>query len=409
MVAMARARGARVGAGVCAMALFAGACGVTGSESADLTFTVGRQPYAAGNSPITQYMMENNLVEEAASDLGVDADITYLDYPSAGPQVEAMIGDRLDFGMWGNTPIIQSMAQNQPVSVISAGEGNLRFVLLTERGSGIQNMEDLEGKTVGLLLGGDPHLAFIGMLEQELGLSDPAEVGIELVNLPTQAVGATVPKGVDATIVGYPAVLKQQEVDDDVVGVLNSHGYTEDGYVGPSGEGGGIELPSLQGSTFAPEGFYGHRSFWMARDELIENNPKVVEAFLRAQQEAVQALTEQEPETVANSVQEYWDLTAENGARVLDDEIILDRGWAWATESDAQLLMKLSILMAENDIIDRNLEWKEVVDGFAPSSEIVRRAYDSVGAEPPSSEFDATQGDQRGAPQWQLDAWTAPG
>lgn len=397
----------RVTTGIAGLALVnAGCTAVEATE--ELSFTIGRQPYAAGNSPITQYMMEHELVEKAAADLGQDVEITYLDYPSAAPQVAAMISDRLDFGMWGNTPIISAIAMNQPLSVISTGEGNLRFVLLTDEDAGIHNMEDLKGKRVGLLVGGDPHLAFIGMLKQELGVADPAEAGINLVNLPTQAISATVPKGVDATIVGYPSVLKQQETDDSVVGVLNSHGYTEPGYLGDAGDGEGVQLPSADESPFAPEGFYGHRSFWVARDEVIKDHPEVVQAFLIAEQQALNELRSQNPEEISDSVSQYWDLDPENGVRVLDDEIVLERGWIWPTEGDAQLLMELSILMAQNDLIEEPLAWPDIVDGFRPSAELARRAYESTGDYPPDAEFESTPSDARGAPQWLYDSWTPP-
>ncbi len=69
-----------------------------------LKVSVGRQPWAAGNSPVTQYMIANKTFERYASDAGYDLTIDYRDYPSALPMVEAFVSGNLDFGMWGNTP-----------------------------------------------------------------------------------------------------------------------------------------------------------------------------------------------------------------------------------------------------------------------------------------------------------------
>ena len=55
-----------------------------------MTVSVGRQPWAAGNSPITQRMMADKLFEKAASDLGYDLTVDWRDYPSAVPMVERL-------------------------------------------------------------------------------------------------------------------------------------------------------------------------------------------------------------------------------------------------------------------------------------------------------------------------------
>ena len=105
--------------------------------------SVGRQPWAAGNSPVTKYMMDNKTFERFAADAGYDLTVDYRDYPSAAPQVEAFISGNLDFGMWGNTPIVRLVAQNQPIQIISVGEGHFRFVLATRKDSPIRNLADL--------------------------------------------------------------------------------------------------------------------------------------------------------------------------------------------------------------------------------------------------------------------------
>lgn len=388
------------------------ACGSDGAGSSGgtaLGVSVGRQPYAAGNSPITQYMFENQLFEEAAAEYGYELTVEYQDFPSAAPQVEAMLADRLDFGMWGNTPVVRSSAQDQAVSVIGVGEGSMRFLLVTRKDSGITDIAHLEGKSVGVTIGGDPHLCLLQMLEAELGTNDVDALGISLVDTPSPAAAAQVPQGVDATITIHPAYLAEIAQNDTVIAIANSYGQTEDGYSGELGEGAGHHYPSSDESTFAPEGFYAHRSFWVTRDAMIDEHPDVVSAFLQAQQKAITALMEMDGTDVAGLVTEYWGEDVEAGAQIVEDELLFRRGWPWATNGDGQVLLKLSESLNTAAVIDAPLTWEDTVAMFEQASEAAGTAYDNAESAPAPEEFDVTDTDDtRGAPQWELDGWEAP-
>ncbi|HVO88419.1 MAG TPA: hypothetical protein VMV45_07755, partial [Casimicrobiaceae bacterium] len=103
-----------------------------------LKVSVGRIPWAAGNSPVTQYMIQNKLFEKRAQEFGYDLAIDWREYPTAMPMVEAIVGNNLDLGMWGNTPIIRAVSQKLPISLIAVGEGHLRFLIATRKGSPIR-------------------------------------------------------------------------------------------------------------------------------------------------------------------------------------------------------------------------------------------------------------------------------
>ena len=276
-------------AGAASVALSAPAIVRAQSRKA-MTVSVGRQPWAAGNSPVTAYMMANKTFERFAGDLGYDLTVDYRDYPSAAPMVESFLSNNLNFGMWGNTPIVRLLAQNQPIQLLSVGEGHFRFVLATRKDSPIRNIADLKGKTVGALLGGDPYNVLSQMLRIELGNPDPKAFNITVVNTPTQAQAATIPTGMDAAVVIYPAFLKAQ-AELGTVGIMNSFGYTEDHYKGPAGEGAGKLLEAVKKSPFYPDGYYLHRSFWIGAPAIVKDNPAVVTAFLMAQQDAVAKLS----------------------------------------------------------------------------------------------------------------------
>lgn len=369
-----------------------------------LKVSIGRIPWAAGNSPMTQYMINNKLLEKRAVEFGYDLTVDWREYPTALPMVEAMVGNNLDIGMWGNTPITRGLSSNLPISLLVVGEGHLRFLITTRKGSPVRNMQDLRGKTIGVSLGGDPQSALFQMLRFELGVNDLKETGIKFVNMPTHAQAASVPTGVDATCTIYPAYLAAQA--SGTAAIANSFGYTEDHYDGPAGKGAGHLLPSVKKSPFFPDGYYLHRSFWIGRNGLIEQHPQAVVAFLVAQQEAVAALTAMDAGAVSQLVKDYWKLDATQGAKVVKDDVLFSRGWSWPTENDARAVLETSKFMADNKVIEAPLQWAQVKGAFSRTAPLVKQAYDKLGAKPGAAEFTRTDvADLRGRPVWEINQW----
>lgn len=369
-----------------------------------LKVAVGRIPWAAGNSPVTQYMINNKLFEKRAAEQGYDVTVDWRDYPTAMPMVEAVVGNNLDVGMWGNTPIISGISAGLPISLLCVGEGHLRFLIATRKGSPIRKVEDLKGKTIGVQLGGDPYNALTSILRYELGSPDPKDHGIKLVNTTTQAMSAQVPKGMDASCCIYPAFLAAQATG--TVAIVNSFGYTEDYYEGPLGKGGGILIPSVKKSPFFPDGYYLHRSFWIANNALIDKHPKVVLAYLVAQEQAVNALTAMDPGAVSQLVKEFWKLDPEAGAKVVKDDVLFSRGWSWPTENDARAVLETSKYLVGSKMIEQPLTWAQVKGAFAKTAPLVKQAYEKMGSKPAAAEFMRTDvADLRGAPVWDMARW----
>jgi ABC-type nitrate/sulfonate/bicarbonate transport system substrate-binding protein len=375
----------------------------------DVKVSVGRIPWAAANSPITQYMIEKKLFETRAAEFGYRLVVDWRDYPTALPMVEAIVGNNLDIGMWGNTPIIRAIANKLPVSLLSVGEGHQRFVIATRSGSPIRNLQDLKGKTVGTLLGGDPYNAFAQMLRWELGSANPRDHGIKLVNIPTLAQAAQVPAGLDATSAFYPAFLPAQATGS--VAIMNSYGYTEPHYKGPLGEGAGLLLPSVKKSPFYPDGYYLHRSFWLAHNALLDRHPRLALAFLIAQQQALEALSAlKNPGAVADSVKKYWQLPAAEGAKVVNDDVLFLRGWSWPTEADASAVLEVSKYLVDTKAIEQPLSWAQVKGAFERTAPLAKQAYEHLGARPAAAEFVRKDtSDLRGLPVWQSAAWSERG
>jgi ABC-type nitrate/sulfonate/bicarbonate transport system substrate-binding protein len=369
-----------------------------------LKVSVGRIPWAAGNSPMTQHMIANKMFEKRAAEFGYDLTVDWRDYPTALPMVEAIVGNNLDMGMWGNTPIIRAISAKIPISLMVVGEGHLRFVIATRKGSPVRTIQDLKGKTVGALLGGDPYNALSQMLRFELGSANPRDHGIKIVNTPTLAQAAQVPTGMDAACAIYPAFLAAESTG--TVAVMNSFGYTEPYYKGPLGEGAGLMLPSVKTSPFYPDGYYLHRSFWLVRNALTEQHPNVVVAFLMAQQEAVAALSGMDPGAVSQLVKEYWKLDPEQGAKVVKDDVLFARGWSWPTENDARAVLAVSKFLVDNKVIEAPLSWAQVKGAFQRTAPLVKQAYERLGSKPAAPEFTRTDvSDLRGLPVWDMDRW----
>ncbi|MFY8104892.1 MAG: ABC transporter substrate-binding protein [Ramlibacter sp.] len=369
-----------------------------------LKLSIGRIPWAAGNSPMTQYMINNKSMEKRAAELGYDLTIDWREYPTALPMVEAMVGNNLDIGMWGNTPITRGLSTGLPISLLVVGEGHLRFLITVKKGSPIRNIQDLRGKTVGVSLGGDPQSALFQLLRFELGVNDIKETGIKFVNMPTHAQAASVPTGVDATCTISPAYLAAQA--SGTVAIANSFGYTEEYYDGHAGKGAGILLPSVRKSPFFPDGYYLHRSFWIGRNGFIEQHPQAVVAFLMAQQEAVAALSAMDAGAVSQLVKDYWKLDAAQGAKVVKDDVLFSRGWSWPTENDARAILETSKFMADNKVIEKPLQWAQIKSAFNRTAPLVKQAYDRLGAKPAATEFQRTDvADLRGRPVWEINQW----
>ncbi|MEO8977822.1 MAG: PhnD/SsuA/transferrin family substrate-binding protein, partial [Casimicrobiaceae bacterium] len=321
------------------------------------------------------------------------------------PMVEAFVSGNLDFGMWGNTPIVRMIAQNQPIYPTTVGEGHFRFVLATRKDSPIRNLADLKGKTVGALLGGDPYTVLTQMLRYELGNPDPRAFDITVVNTPTQAQAATIPTGMDAAILINPAFLKAH-AEIGTVGIMNSFGYTESHYKGPAGEGAGHLLESVKKSPFYPDGYYLHRSFWVSHPGVVKNHAPVVTAFILAQQDAVSKLSVMDPGKVSDLAKKYWELPPALGAQVVTDDVLFARGWCWPTEGDATAILAISKFMVEGRLIPKPLAWSAVRDSMVPIVPMLREAYDKSGRKPDMAAFEATgTKDLRGPPAWDMQRW----
>ena len=169
---------------------------------------------------------------------------------------------------------------------------------------------------------------------------------------------------------------------------MNSFGYTEAGYKGPAGEGEGHLLPGVKKSKFYPDGYYLHRSFWICSDRIV-----TADAADRAGV----------PDGVRSARSKRWTRTSRPmsrnrststgdwmpalGAKVVEDEVLFQRGWIWPTEGDAAAITQISNFMVEGRLIPKPLAWDQVKSAFAKAAPLLQKAYDATGKVPAESGF----------------------
>jgi ABC-type nitrate/sulfonate/bicarbonate transport system substrate-binding protein len=384
-----------------ALWVVAAACVSLAAHAADLQkleVSVGRLPWGALNSPITTLMVQKGMFEEEARKLGYDVKVDLRDYPSALPQIQAMQAGKLDLGVWGDTPVIRAIATGQSVRVLALAEGHLDFWIAVPKGSPIHTLEDLKGKRIGTLLGGDPHFFLAMVLKAQFGTADPTKLGITMVNVPSFTMLATMPKGLDAVTLITPSYLLgvQQGV---LEGLVDNFGRTGPAYDGPLGKGAGHSLPSFKKSQFYPEGYYLHRTMWVGRNDFIDKHPKVVEAFLAALNRATHDISKMDAGAVSNLVENYWKLPPDQGSVIVKDDVLYSRGWTWLTEGDLYALVANSQFMKEANLLPKELTWPDIVKNISPVASIEAEAWKRSGI-PPVSEFTRKAEDLRGVPMW---------
>ena len=175
---------------------------------------------------------------------------------------------------------------------------------------------------------------------------------------------------------------------------------------GPAGKGAGIMLPSVKKSPFFPDGYYLHRSFWIGKPSAGQNPRSVWLSFSRSRMRST-ALAAMQPGPVSQLVKQYWKLDDADGGKVVNDDVVYHRGWAWPTENDARAVLETSKYLVGSKMIDKPLEWPQVKEAFARTEPLLKEAYDRLGDKPPASEFVRTDaGDLRGLPVWNMDQWS---
>ena len=110
----------------------------------------------------------------------------------------------------------------------------------------------------------DLHLELVRMLKAQFGVDDPKELGINLRNINALTELGRAQAGVDACLSVAPQAIAAERAGD-LVTVLRNDGKTGPAYQGPEGRGAGKTIASFAKTPFAPEAYYPHRIWLVAR------------------------------------------------------------------------------------------------------------------------------------------------
>ncbi|WP_435736130.1 ABC transporter substrate-binding protein [Cellulosimicrobium sp. PMB13] len=219
-----------VGAATALLALTLAACssaGATGSPSASgddasgVVLTVGELGAA---------LTQQSLLEAAGEADGLDYEVEYALFPSGPAFMEAVPSGAVDLALMADTPAIFAQVGGIPVKVVgvqrSVADGRSFVEIVTDPGSGIDDVADLEGKKVALLPATILQYTVARVLEAEgLDYADITPVELPL----TDAVAALAKGDVDA-VASLDPTLAQLKANGavtvgDGVGVTSGYSY----------------------------------------------------------------------------------------------------------------------------------------------------------------------------------------
>jgi ABC-type nitrate/sulfonate/bicarbonate transport system substrate-binding protein len=371
-----------------------------------LTLALARLPFGTTASILPLIMREQRLLERAGIAAGYEITAEWSDFPTGGPIAQGLVAERVDIGPIGITPLLNLLINRQAVAPFAIAEGRLKFLLAVRRGSPIRKLEDLRGKTVATIVGTDYQFSFAAMLAAAFGTADARSVAINFVNVGTPAQLALVPQGSDAAI-AHAQPFYKAEAEVGTLAVVNSYGTTESHYSGPLGEGAGHLLPQAQSSPFWPEGIYGHRAFWVVREKILQEHPKVVTAFAVALQQALAQLRTMGADAGGALAQRDWEVPPARARVMVEDDLLWRRTWAFLTEGDARVMWTQTNTMIENRVVNPRepFTWQRLKEAFTKTGQASREAWEALGRTPGDSVFQERGQDFRGLPTWDAERW----
>ena len=220
---------------------------------------------------LTDVLRSQQIFEKAFADQGIKIQWNY--FKGAGPVInEAFANDQVDLAYLGDLAAIIGRSNGLDTRLLSATARGVKQYLGVVPGSGIKTLQDLKGKRVAVFRGTATQLSLNGALASQ-GLS---EKDLKIINLDfNAAVAALAAKQIDATWGGSN------------LSSLQAKGLAEIPLTTKDLGGAGSVQAVLVGSG-----------------KFVDAHPEVVAKLLKAQQQAVQWLTDD------NNKQAYIDLVS---------------------------------------------------------------------------------------------------
>jgi ABC-type nitrate/sulfonate/bicarbonate transport system substrate-binding protein len=359
-------------------------------------------------------MRQEQLFEKHAKAVGYDLSLKYLRFET-GPQItEGMVKGDIDFGIAGYLPMATIMASNLPILPVSNIEGSEHW-LMVRKGSPIHSIQDLVKykAKIATAVGSTSQYVLLELFRVYFNKT-PQELGVTVIPMaPSEAI--SFPQGLDAIL--YWEVLP--EIAEERVGavkLVNEYGQTGPAYHGGAGQNLFVEQPEIWNKSFyAPESLVAYRVFATMRKGFGDRYPKLVTAFLLAQQEAVKVLSKNW-KLAYDINKKYWPIPYAKAAEFLRIDVTLGRrDWIWLTESDLKPVVWGSYWAYANKLLRRQVTWDIAESYLNPIAAACHDAYKASGSYPdlavmtkPAKLGDKPAPDLRGYPVWMMDKWTKP-
>lgn len=232
-----------------------------GSKGGDNEVSVGY--FNNVTHPQALYMKSQGTLEKS---LGEDTKVSWTAFNAGPAEVEALFSGDIDIGYIGPVPAVSANVKSKGDVVILSGSSTGGAILVKRPDSGIESVDDLDGKNVAIpQVGNTQHLSLLKLLDEN-GLKPVTEGGTVTVSAVANAdVANMMERGdIDAALVPEPwgATLLQ----------------------------GGAEM-LLDYDEFYMEGKY-NVAVVVVRKEFMEENPEIVEKFLAEHEAASKAIND---------------------------------------------------------------------------------------------------------------------
>ncbi|GGW29348.1 taurine ABC transporter substrate-binding protein [Streptomyces griseoloalbus] len=272
-----------------------------------------------------------------------DYEITWIRFDSGASVNQAFIGKSLDIAALGSSPFARGVSGSSPIPykvawiLDVAGENE---ALVVRKDTRISDVAGLKGRTIGTPFASTSHYSLLAALETAgLKASD-----VELVDLQPQAVLAAWQRGdIDAAYVWLPTLDELRKTGTQLTS---------------SKEVGGAGKPTLDLAVVS--------------DDLIAEDPQAIDAWRKAEAEALRLLTSDPDGSVKAVAAELGISAADAGAQLrqgvfLTPEQVASADWLGTDDSPGKLLGYVTDT-------GRFLAGQKQIDA-APSGDVVRKAF----------------------------------
>jgi ABC-type nitrate/sulfonate/bicarbonate transport system substrate-binding protein len=366
-----------------------------------IPLAIGADP-TGDAAPLLTAMQTDDLINKAAEELRTSLALSFVDATGVTRMVQALLAGQIQVGTLGSAPLIRMLAGANPAIPIALAGGGMNFPLLVPPESLVHDLAGLPGATVFTLPGSDAQLALVLMLQAQFGDDNLQKLRITLRPAKSAAELGEAPVGVDAVMGVQPLGYAAERVGK-LVTLLFNDGSTGAAWKGPEGNGAGHRVRSFARAPLAPEAYYPHRLWWVARQDFLHNNPELVLAFLAANARAAAAMTAAPPARVIELAGAKWPGDPSDKERFVERILWRRRGWAWITEADVHTLIVLSGVRSQ---FEKALKADDLVRLLKLAAPLTRKAWILSGARPSLSAFTSSDSDDpRGAPMWDVDKW----